>query len=332
MAKGSVIELTATNALDYLLSRGFIRTREGVRVEELGWGVSNVVLKVTQPGDSFVFKQSLPKLRVKDDWPFHRERIYLERDCMQLLSEILPEGAVPRVRFSDEDNFVFGMSCAPEGGLLWKQVLLDGDANPATAHRVGALLGLMHTRAAGHPQLRTRFGSHEGFIQGRVDPYHRTTAKAHPSIAPLIHAEVERMLARRVTLIHGDYSPKNLFIYPEHVLMLDFEVAHWGDTGFDVAFCMTHILLKAIKFPARRKAYVKAAQAYWNGYRETTCDAQAEYSSIRELGCLLLARIDGKSKEDYITEEHEKQETREIGGWILTANPRSFEMIWEKFV
>jgi 5-methylthioribose kinase len=174
------------------------------------------------------------------------------------------------------------------------------------------------------------FGDTELFIQGRIDPYHRFTARAHPDLAPLIEAEVERMLGHRLALVHGDYSPKNLIVYggpPAHVLMLDFEVAHWGDPAFDVAFCLAHLLLTAIHLPSRRREYLEVASAYCRGYQGGLA---RERDILAELGCLLLARIDGKSKEDYITTGEEREEARLLARWLLTEQPGQLGALWAR--
>ncbi|MDX2179943.1 MAG: aminoglycoside phosphotransferase family protein [Bryobacteraceae bacterium] len=317
----AIHELTVENAPAYLRERGFA-PRE---VVELGGGISNVVLRADLGRESIVIKQSLGKLRVADEWLFMRERIEIERDCMELLGAVLPAN-VPKVVFSDDENFVFAMTAVPVEGRLWKPMLLAGDTDLRAAEMAGDLLGEMHRRCASHPLTATRFASHEVFIQGRVDPYHWTTMRAHPDLAPFIHAEVGRMLATRTTLVHGDYSPKNLFVFPDRVMMLDFEVAHWGDPAFDVAFCLAHVLLKAIKFPERRGAYLDVARRFWLAYGDRAIEANV----VAELGCLTLARIDGKSKEDYITEDREKDAARTIARSILTENLKRLDEVFEK--
>jgi 5-methylthioribose kinase len=165
-------------------------------------------------------------------------------------------------------------------------------------------------------------------VQGRIDPYHRFTAARHPDLAPAIHAEAARMLAHRETLVHGDYSPKNLFAYPDRVLMIDFEVAHWGDPAFDAAFCLTHLLLKVIHFPDQRREYLGAARAFAEGYAGGT---ETERHTVRELGCLLLARIDGKSKKDYTTAEAEKEHARLLARRLFLSPPGSLADVWGEF-
>jgi hypothetical protein len=312
-------ELTAENAAQYLRERGVVPASAELEVRELGWGISNVVLQVRWSDDCLVVKQSLPKLRVEADWPFDRSRILVERDCMAYLSTLLPPGSVPLVRFTDEESFAFGMTCAPPGGVLWKEALLDGVVDNAAAERAGSLLGRIHSAAAADESARRRFVDQTVLIQGRVDPYHLTAAQANPGLAPIIHAEVERLLGTQLTLVLGDYSPKNTFVYADRVLVLDFEVAHWGDPAFDVAFCVTHLALKACKFPHRASRYVGAARSFWGAYAGAVRDddGRTEAAAVRELGCLLLARIDGKSKIEYITDEPTQGFVRELAGGVL---------------
>lgn len=327
MTHPSVLELGEENVVSYLEERGAIPPRARATSDALGWGISNFVARVDWDGGCLVLKQSLPKLRVEEDWPFDRNRIAVEERCMRYLGRLLPAGAVPEVVFSDLDNYTFAMSCAPPGGTLWKEALLEGRVDSVAAERAGALLGLVHARSADDPSARDAFAGRAGLLEGRIDPYHLTTAARNPDLADLIHAEVDRLLSTQQTLVLGDYCPKNTFLYPERVLILDFEVAHWGDPGFDVAFCINHLVLKACRFRDRSSAYLEAARAFWRAYADAAGDrfAGVESSAVRELGCLLLARIDGKSKIEYISDEPTKALVRRLARDILTADPRSID-------
>jgi 5-methylthioribose kinase len=141
------------------------------------------------------------------------------------------------------------------------------------------------------------------------------------------------MLASRLTLVHGDYSPKNIFVFPGHVLTLDFEVAHFGDPAFDSAFCLNHLLLKAMNFAERAAAYLDAARSFWRTYTQRLAPQLAreiEVATVRELGCLLLARIDGKSKVEYITEEAIRDRVRHIARHILLKQETSLGSLFAR--
>lgn len=311
-------ELSEQDAGEYLRRRGIVSG--ALEIDQLSGGISNVVLRARFGRDCLVIKQSLPRLRVEAVWEFDRRRVFVERDCMEYLGRLLEPGTVPRVRFSDEPSFLFAMSCAPPGGVVWKDALLRGDVQPQVAVRAGALLAQLQTRAAKDPFARERFHDRTVLWEGRLDPYHRTAAAANPTLSELIEEEVQRTLAVRRTLVLGDFAPKNTIVYPERLLILDFEVAHFGDPAFDPAFCLNHLLLKAIHFRARADDYLDAGWAFWRSYRDGIADGLAEgieCGTARELACLLLARIDGKSRIEYLTGEQPRQLARQLAADAL---------------
>lgn len=301
--------LTVETAPDALRAAGVLPPGRPVTVNALGGGISNVVLRVSWDDRCVVLKQSLPKLRVTADWPFVRRRTLIERDCLALLARIVP-GSVPDVLWCDEQRYVLAMSCVPSGGELWKSALMSGHVDRSAAGRAGELLADIHRLAASEHEARERFADQTVMIQGRTDPYHLTAAAAHPELRPAIEREVERMLSTRVSLTLGDYSPKNLFVFPDRIVAIDLEVAHWGDPAFDVAFCLTHLVLKAMHFPERADEYLAAAARFWGRYRARAGDLCAEPAVVSELGCVLLARMDGKSPVEYIQDEATKDRVR----------------------
>jgi 5-methylthioribose kinase len=316
-------ELSTGNVQGFLHACGLLAEDARVEVEELGGGISNIVLRVAGPDRCLVVKQSLPKLRVRADWPFDQKRTLVEHDCLVLLERLVP-GAVPKALHCDEDAHALVIACVPEGGVLWKTALLRGEIDPGVAGRAGELLGRIHRDAAGDDAVRERFADQTVLVQGRTDPYHATVAQLHPALAPAIEAEVERLLATRRTLTLGDYSPKNLFVYPERVVAIDFEVAHWGDPAFDVAFCLTHLSLKAVRFEALARRYLAAGDRFWRDYCAQEADRLCDEAGIvRELGCLLLARVDGKSPVEYIEDERRKDVVRGIAAELLIGPDRS---------
>ena len=315
------LELTTeATAAGVLAELGVVPPGTHAQARALSGGISNVVLAVAWPGGRAVLKQSLPKLRVAAEWPFDRARIVNERRCMEYLASILPAGSVPDVLAHDDDRFLFVMSHAPDGAVNWKDALLAGTVDLVTAERAGRLLGLIHGRSARDPGVAARFADQWPLVQGRVDPYHRTAAAVNPAVAALVEAEAERMLATRRTLVLGDWSPKNLLAYPDRVLALDFEVAHWGDPAFDVAFLLTHLVLKAVRRPADAGALRAAADAFLAAYADAAGPvAPPDEHVIAELGCLLLARVDGKSVIEYLPGDEQRRAVRTLAYDLLRS-------------
>ena len=91
----------------------------------------------------------------------------------------------------------------------------------------------------------------------------------------------------------------------------------FGDPAFDLAFCLNHLLLKSVWRPQWRDRYLRCFDALAAGYLsridwERTEDLEARCAEL--LPALLLARIDGKSPVEYITEASDKALVRRIAG------------------
>jgi len=110
-------DLNENNVTDYLISEGLLKYSDVVDVETLGWGISNTVVKVTTSDRSIVVKQSLEYLRVKEEWKADRTRIYRERECIDILKDVLEAGSLPEIIYEDQTNFLFVMSAAPEESI-----------------------------------------------------------------------------------------------------------------------------------------------------------------------------------------------------------------------
>lgn len=328
-APAATPRLTSRNVCAYLRARGLIPSGSQTRVSELSGGISNTVLRVDCDGRTVVVKQALAQLRVATRWDFDPRRTLVEAECMLALNSLLRPGSVPEVLDLDRSALTFTMSHAPAGGRVWKDELLAGRADPDTAARAGALLGEIHLLAAGTPGLSGRFSDLMPLMQGRIEPYHRTAAATNPDLTERIERDVARLTSNRRTLVLGDYSPKNLLVYPDRLLALDFEVAHWGDPSFDTAFLLTHLLAKAIHLPDHAPALLRCASRFWTSYVTHAGDGGAtESDTAAELAVLLLCRVDGKSRLEYLTHAQRRQ-VRELARHLLRSETETLGRVFD---
>jgi 5-methylthioribose kinase len=322
--------LDERTAVPYLIGRHVLSGDEPATVSSLGGGVSNVVLAVRTPSIDVVLKQSLSQLRVEEEWLAKQERAITEAAALQVAGELAP-GSVPAVLDADPSAFALTIACAPNTWDNWKDRLLDGRAEPEVAARLGHLLAVWHTGTSMAPD--PRFDDAEAFEQLRVDPYYRTVLARHPAAGDAISACIERMGIRRRCLVHGDYSPKNVLIGDAtargQVWVLDFEVAHLGDPAFDLAFMLNHLVLKALHRPANHADYGRCAHAFLDAYTSAVAPALVDPTSyvLSHLGCLLLARVDGKSPAEYLGETT-RCAARALALAILADPPADLNELW----
>lgn len=322
----SEFEVRAGTAAAYLSARGI----QVLEAEDLGGGVSNNVVRVRTPAGELVLKQALGKLRVADDWRSDRSRIFREAAALRLLAPHLPEGAVPRVHFEDREHFCYAMDAAPAGAAAWKEHLLRGAIDPGIARRIGRMQGAMIRVSAGGGRWEETFGDQTVFDQLRLDPYYRTTAQRHPDLADRFLEWIEETRARRFALVHGDWSPKNFLVTEAVVTAIDFEVIHFGDPAFDAAFLLNHLLLKTLFRPQWSEAYAACAQAFWEAlHQELPANFPAlEAPTIRHLGLLLLARVDGKSPVEYLRAPETRDRARQWARALIERPPASLREIF----
>src|SRR5262249_21929075 len=163
-----MFEIDANNAVAYLRERGWLDRRNSARAQLLAWGVSNAVLRIEpEAGPPFVVKQSRAQLRTRDPWFSRLDRIWRETGVLRLIAPLLPPGVVPRVLFEDRDNYLFGMEAAPAAHRVWKEILLEGHADPAVARQLGTHLATLHRETAGRPDLEAQWGNTEVFVELR---------------------------------------------------------------------------------------------------------------------------------------------------------------------
>ncbi|GAA3639359.1 aminoglycoside phosphotransferase family protein [Microbacterium awajiense] len=317
--------LDERTVIAYLAGRGVVDGARA-RARRLGGGVSNVVLAVDDGSRRLVLKQARAKLAVAEAWYAPRTRVLREAEGLRVLSGIDPEAA-PHVVDLDPEDLTMTIEQAPDGWTDWKSRLMAGDVDAGIAARLGGALRRLHSATRGGSGLSAALAADtDTFTVLRVEPYHRTTARRNPDLARRIAAVADRMSETRECLVHGDFSPKNVLVGDPGAWVIDFEVAHLGDPSFDVAFLQTHLLLKAIHAPQWREHYAAASRAFIDSYTAGAPLSDAAHVS-QQIGCLLLARVDGKSPAEYLR-AHEQRRVQALGRTLLIEAPAEPEAAW----
>jgi 5-methylthioribose kinase len=295
--------------LAYLRETGRISPEEIPEFTNLSGGVSNRTVHVRRPtGECWVLKQALRRLRVKVEWFSDPRRIEREAMGMRRLDDLAPPGAITRLIFLDPGPNLLAMEAVPQPHANWKDMLLADGPRPDHVRQFAQILGTVHRRASEMcDALEPEFGDRSFFESLRLEPYYLYTAAQVPEAAAFLTVLVARTRATRQTLVHGDYSPKNILVHNGRLVLLDHEVIHLGDGAFDLGFSLAHLLSKAHHLPAHRNAFATAATAYWETYREAIAgvpwsDELEPRAIAHTLGCL-LARCRGRSPLEYLSPE-----------------------------
>jgi 5-methylthioribose kinase len=320
-----VLELDELAAPTYIAER-FQIDPTAVKAVSLGGGISNHVVLVETPNQRFVLKQSLPKLRVKEDWFSDQERIFRESASLRRLAPLLTPGWLPEVLFEDRDQFAYAMTAAPSNAATWKDHLMNGVANCGIAGQIARIQAAIMLVTWHSREWDGEFGDLTAFHQLRLNPYYEVTSSRHTDLAPHFAKVIHRCRNQRVCLVHGDWSPKNMMVDANSVMAIDFEVIHYGDPAFDSGFLLNHLLLKAFHRPEQISDYQAVAEAYWHTLLHAIPQASGvlESGTFEHLPLLLLARVDGKSPAEYISDPATKDRIRTFARGLLerpASNP-----------
>lgn len=321
--------LTPQTAVAYLTARNVLASGTDASAEPMTGGVSSDVVAVAGTNVDLVVKQALPKLRVQQEWLASPRRILTEAEALIEARRIRPSD-VPQVVDVDADAMTLTIGRAPRSQRNWKSDLLEGFINPLTARSAGSALAAWHSGTASNPSIRAGYDN-EIFIKLRTEPFYAALRPRHPALADRLGELVTELLATQWCMVHGDFSPKNILADGARISVVDWEVAHCGDPVFDLAFLTAHLLLKAIRRPADLPGYHALAAEFLDTYMNEVAASlrRPDDYLAAHVACLLLARVDGKSPVEYLTDDQRSQ-ARELACSALTAPAPSSAWLWRQ--
>ncbi|HSW04480.1 phosphotransferase family protein [Aquabacterium sp.] len=318
-------------ALDkFLVEKRLLPPGQKAVWQPLSGGVSSDIWRVDFSGHSLCVKRALAQLKVAAEWKAPLSRNAYEWAWLKFAARHCPAN-VPEPLAHDDEVGLFAMSFLdPQRHPVWKQQILDGVVVPVTAQAVGEVLGRLHAASAGRPEVVSAFETIDNFYALRLEPYLVAAANRHAEVGPALIKLVARTAGTQRALVHGDVSPKNILVGPSGPVFLDAECAWYGDPAFDLAFCLNHLLLKCLVQPARRELLLTSFRSMRSGYLSQVdweSKSSLELRAAQLLPALLLARVDGKSPVEYLTDETHRALVRAVAIPLLKAPPASLEEV-----
>lgn len=318
--------------LRFVRDSGLVPAGAAPRFSPLAGGVSSDIWLVEAAGRSFCVKRALERLKVAADWRAPVERSVYEAAWLRGVGRFAPE-AVPALLADDPDAGMLAMDYLPPARYRnWKADLLAGRSDPEVARQVGGLLARVHAAFARDPGAPAGFPRDDIFYSIRLEPYLVATGRSHPALAGRMAKLVERTAATKLSVVHGDVSPKNILVGPAGPVFLDAECAWFGDPAFDTAFCLNHLLLKCLASRNAAGAHMAGFEALASAYLagadwEDAGGLEERIATL--LPALLLARVDGKSPVEYLAEGPERDSVRRVAIPLIERRPRSLAAVGE---
>lgn len=302
--------------IDILKQYGVVK-HDRATATPLTGGVSCEIFLIEDGDDRFVAKRALSQLKVAEEWLADPSRNKYEQRYLKYVGEKHPKW-VPTIRNSFEQENLFIMEFFPECFRDWKKHLLAGKINPQVASNIGAALGTIHAMSWSDESAKTWFDSDANFHELRISPYLEFMRAKHPQIASRLDAIIDTIQTTKLCLVHGDFSPKNILVSDTEIKIVDCEVAWYGDPSFDIAFLLHHLLLKYLHFDNAQ--FIELASAFIDSYQKTLGADKLKQicqpHTVETTLMLMLARIDGKSPVEYLTESQREAIRTKVFGLL----------------
>lgn len=308
-----------------LVAAGLADDPQKLRFTPLTGGVSSDIWCVTGALQPICVKRARKQLDVTAVWEVPVERNHFEAEFLRVVSADVP-GFAPELLAEDEAKGLIVLPYLdPIEWKLWKPQLLAGEVDIKTACSVGAHLGRLARATRDRPDLAKRFDTTALFHALRLDPYLHECARRHPDLAPVLMRLSQATAGRKEALVHGDVSPKNVLVNSvSEAVILDAECAWYGDPAFDLAFVLNHLMLKSVHRPEAAADLGRAAFALLEARAAADASGAADAVQTRAaalLPALLLARVDGKSPVEYLTDPAKQAHIREVSRHFLVTCP-----------
>lgn len=287
-----------------ILKKHNVVCKDHATATPLTGGVSCEIYLVEDDNSRLVVKRALEKLKVEKEWFADTSRNLYEQRYLKYVGERFPQ-YVPKILHSFEKERLFTMEYFPERFKDWKKALMKGEVSATIANHIGQALGNIHKSSWQDPDAEAQFDSDNNFYQLRLEPYFESMLEEHHDLHTQLKSLCLAVSTTKKCLVHGDFSPKNILVSDDEVKIVDCEVAWYGDPAFDVAFMLHHLMLKAMHF--NDPQYVNAAAEFLAAYRSAV--GEGLYLEVNEakvaklVAAMMLARIDGKSPFEYLSEQ-----------------------------
>ena len=299
-----------------------VNQKKILKYKKLEGGVSSEVYKVVTKKKVFCIKRSLRKLLVKKEWIVDQNRLYYEflwlKHCKKILIENIPE----TFEYNDEKKYVVMEYFDDKKFKTLKELYFQKKISFNAIKSISRNLFDIHLLSSNEKTKKIFKKNNTNFYDLRLDPYFNEVARVYPNLKKIVEKINRDYKYFSSTLVHGDFSPKNILINNNKIIYLDAECCNYGDPVFDLVFFSNHLIIKSIYFKSEKSKFLKAYKLFYDQYLNSLSKIDKKNYLVRIFNMtpiMLLARVDGKSPVEYIISDKLKNVIREKSFKIINS-------------
>ncbi|MEK6920318.1 MAG: hypothetical protein AABX82_00425, partial [Nanoarchaeota archaeon] len=231
---------------------------------------------------------------------------------------LLSEPNVPKILFSDPENFVMGMTAVSEDAKLHQQELFEGKFHFDIAYALGNFTAELHSKTWQKPEIEALFSASPGLDLRAVTI--TPAFEKYPTHKKIFHKAFLKSRKNKCCLVDADITQKNILLHDGTFTKLDFETVHYGDPALDVGIMIAHYFLLAIVYPHWKKEYLLCAALYWQGYQASVTFKMPDlfFTNMKNYcAMMMIGRVDSDVVLPWLDEKH--HEVREVAVGIFDS-------------
>ena len=293
-----------------------------IKYKRLEGGVSSEVYYVKTNKSDYCIKRSLKKLLVKKNWIANTNRIKYEylwlKHCKKIISRNIPK----TFEFDNKKKYIVMEYLNDSKYKTLKQLYFNKVVNIKTIKLISKHLYKIHSSSKNLKTKKIFDGNNNNFYDLRLDPYFNEVGRIYPKYKKYIKNINKNYFENSSTLVHGDFSPKNILIGKNKIIYLDAECCNFGDPVFDLVFFTNHLLIKSIFIKDKSQEFIKSYIIFYKEYLNNLNlkNYKSYINRIIEMTpIMLLARIDGKSPVEYLNSKKIKNIIRKKSFLLLNS-------------
>ena len=301
-----------------------------IQYKKLTGGVSSEVYHVKTIKNNYCIKRSLKRLLVKKKWIANTNRIKFEYLWLKHCQNILKRNIPNTYEFNNKKKYIVMEYLKTSQYKTLKQLYFNKIININTIRSISKHLYKIHSNSSNYRTKKTFEGNYKNFYDLRLDPYFNEVGRVYPKYKGYIKKINENYIKHSNTLVHGDFSPKNILVGKNKIIYLDAECCNFGDPVFDLVFFTNHLLIKSIFFKDKSQEFIKLYISFYKEYLSNL--STKNFNSyidriIKMTPIMLLSRVDGKSPVEYINKVKIKNIIRKKSFLLLDSKISSLNDI-----
>ena len=301
-----------------------------IQYKKLTGGVSSEVYHVKTNKNNYCIKRSLKRLLVKKKWIANTNRIKFEYLWLKHCQNILKRNIPNTYEFNNKKKYIVMEYLKTSQYKTLKQLYFNKIINVNTIRSISKHLYKIHSNSNNYKTKKTFEGNYKNFYDLRLDPYFNEVGRVYPKYKGYIKKINENYIKHSNTLVHGDFSPKNILVGKNKIIYLDAECCNFGDPVFDLVFFTNHLLIKSIFFKDKSQEFIKLYISFYKEYLSNL--STKNFNSyidriIKMTPIMLLSRVDGKSPVEYINKVKIKNIIRKKSFLLLDSKISSLNDI-----